>query len=97
MCGRRGVARSGATGAGWPARLGAGLALGLVRYMVAPLGLSSAATNPWLPGSSVDPLVLLAWLLLLGAPAVAAVVAVVADLPRVDRLTPRGSVPGSAR
>ena len=54
---------------------GAGLALGLVMYAVAPLGLSSAATNPWLPGSSVDPLVLLAWLLLLGAPAVAAVVA----------------------
>lgn len=54
---------------------GAGLALGLVMYAVAPLGLSSAATNPWLPGSSVDPLVLLAWLLLLGAPAVAAVAA----------------------
>jgi len=54
---------------------GAGLSLGLVMYTVAPLGLSSAATNPWLPGSSVDPLVLLAWLLLLGAPAVAAVIA----------------------
>jgi hypothetical protein len=54
---------------------GAGVALGLVMYAVAPLGLSSAATNPWLPGSDVDPLVLLAWLLVLGGPIAAAVVA----------------------
>jgi hypothetical protein len=54
---------------------GAGLALGLVMYAVAPLGLSSAATNPWLPGSDVDPLVLLAWLLVLSGPVTAAVVA----------------------
>jgi len=47
---------------------GAGLALGLVMYAVAPLGLSKAATNPWLPGSDIDPLVLLAWLLLLFGP-----------------------------
>ena len=53
----------------------AGIALGLVMYAVAPLGLSTAATNPWLPGSDVDPLVLLAWLLLLCGPAAAAVVA----------------------
>jgi len=52
-----------------------GLALGLVMYAVAPLGLSKAATNPWLPGSDIDPLVLLAWLLLLGGPVTAAVVA----------------------
>ena len=54
---------------------GAGVALGLVMYMVAPLGLSKAATNPWLPGSDVDPLVVLAWLLLLCGPVAAAVVA----------------------
>ena len=54
---------------------GAGIALGLVMYAVAPLGLSKAATNPWLPGSDIDPLVLLAWLLLLGGPVAAAVVA----------------------
>jgi hypothetical protein len=54
---------------------GAGIALGLVMYAVAPLGLSSAATNPWLPGSDIDPLVLLAWLLLLCGPVAAAVIA----------------------
>jgi len=54
---------------------GAGIALGLVMYAVAPLGLSKAATNPWLPGSDVDPLALLAWLLLLGGPPAAAIVA----------------------
>jgi hypothetical protein len=54
---------------------GAGIVLGLVMYAVAPLGLSRAATNPWLPGSDVDPLVLLAWLLLLFGPVAAAVVA----------------------
>ena len=64
---------------------GAGIALGLVMYAVAPLGLSKAATNPWLPGSDIDPLVLLAWLLLLGGPVTAAVVA--------DR---RYTAPGSA-
>jgi hypothetical protein len=53
----------------------AGIVLGLVMYTVAPLGLSSAATNPWLPGSDIDPLVLLAWLLVLGGPITAAVVA----------------------
>ena len=54
---------------------GAGLALGLVMYAVAPLGLSSAASNPWLPGSDIDPLVLLAWLLLVVGPITAAVIA----------------------
>lgn len=53
----------------------AGIVLGLVMYAVAPLGLSKAATNPWLPGSDIDPLVLLAWLLVLGGPVTAAVVA----------------------
>jgi hypothetical protein len=54
---------------------GAGLALGLVMYAVAPLGLSKDATNPWLPGSDIDPLMLLAWLLVLGAPVAATVIA----------------------
>jgi hypothetical protein len=64
---------------------GAGRVHGLVMFAVAPLGLSTAATNPWLPGSDADPLVLLAWLLLLGGPAAAAVIA--------DR---RYAAPGSA-
>jgi hypothetical protein len=54
---------------------GAGITLGLVMYVVAPLGLSNEATNPWLPGSDIDPLVVLGWLLLLCGPAAAAVVA----------------------
>lgn len=53
---------------------GAGIVLGVVMYTVAPLGLT-AATNPWLPGSDIAPFVALAWLLLLGAPVAAAVVA----------------------
>jgi hypothetical protein len=54
---------------------GTGLLLGLVMYAVAPLGLGLDATNPWLPGSDVDPLVALAWLLLLAGPVAAAVLA----------------------
>jgi hypothetical protein len=50
---------------------GAGIAVGLIMYAVVPLGLSKAATNPWLPGSSVDPLVMLAWILMLFAPVAA--------------------------
>ena len=68
---------------------GAGIALGLVMYAVAPLGLSTAATNPWLPGSDIDPLVLLAWLLLLGGPVTAAIVA-------DRRYTASGSTPPPA-
>jgi hypothetical protein len=51
---------------------GAGMVLGAVMYAVAPLGLA-AATDPWLPG--LNPFVVLAWILLLGAPAAAAVLA----------------------
>jgi hypothetical protein len=54
---------------------GAGIALGLVMYVVAPLGLSKDATNPWLPGSDVDPLVVLAWVLVLCGPVATAVIA----------------------
>jgi len=52
-----------------------GIAFGIVMYAVAPLGLSKAATNPWLPGSDVDPLVLLAWALLITGPVAAGLVA----------------------
>ncbi len=38
---------------------GLGLLLGMVMYLVAPLGLGNDATDPWLPGSRVDPLVAL--------------------------------------
>jgi hypothetical protein len=46
----------------------AGLLLGVVMYVVAPLGLSQEATNPWLPGSDIDPFVVVAWLLVLLGP-----------------------------
>jgi hypothetical protein len=55
---------------------GTGLLFGVVMYAVAPLGLTNNATDPWLPGSTADPLVALAWVLLFGGPAVAAVLAV---------------------
>ena len=54
---------------------GTGLLFGVVMYAVAPLGLSNNATDPWLPGSTADPLVALAWILLIGGPAAAAVLA----------------------
>lgn len=54
---------------------GSGALFGVVMYSVAPLGLNNYATNPWLPGSDVDPLVVLAWLLLLGGPVAAAILA----------------------
>ena len=47
---------------------GTGLLFGVVMYVVAPLGLSNDATDPWLPGSTADPLVALAWILLFGRP-----------------------------
>jgi len=50
---------------------GAGIALGVVMYAVAPLGLTNNATEPWLPGSDIDPVVALAWILLLGGPVAA--------------------------
>ena len=50
---------------------GAGILLGTVMYAVAPLGLSKNATEPWLAGSAIDPVVALAWILLLAGPAVA--------------------------
>ena len=40
-------------------------------YLVAPLGLSKEATNPWVPGSYIDPLVFLAWMLVLFGPCLA--------------------------
>lgn len=49
----------------------AGLVLGLVMYAADPLGGDKYATNPWLRGSASDPLVILAWVALLGAPIVA--------------------------
>ena len=64
---------------------GTGLLFGVVMYAVAPLGLTNEATDPWLPGSKADPLVALAWILLIGGPAAAAVLA-----------TWRGRGPGGA-
>jgi hypothetical protein len=53
----------------------AGLLLGLVMYAVDPLGFDQIATSPWLHGSATDPLVALAWVLLLSAPFVAGALA----------------------
>jgi len=53
----------------------AGLVLGLVMYAVDPLGGEKGATNPWLHGSATDPLVVLAWILLFGAPVAAGALA----------------------
>ena len=53
----------------------AGTAAGLVVYTVAPLGLSKDATNPWLPGADIDPLMLMAWALMIFAPVRSAVLA----------------------
>ena len=50
---------------------GAGTVLGVVMYTVAPLGLSNNATEPWLAGSAIDPVVAFAWILLLGGPVAA--------------------------
>jgi len=55
--------------------VGTGWLFGVVMLAVDPLGFDQSATNPWLPGSDVDPLVVLAWLLLFGGPAAAAVLA----------------------
>jgi hypothetical protein len=55
--------------------VGAGWLFGAVMLAVDPLGFYVFATNPWLPGSAADPLVALAWLLLFGGPAAAAVLA----------------------
>jgi hypothetical protein len=62
---------------------GAGLVLGAAMYLIAPLGLTSDATSPWLHGRATDPLVVLAWILLFGAPLTAAGLAVLRSrLPR---------------
>jgi hypothetical protein len=68
--------RSGAGRSTLAIGAGTGLLFGVVMYAVAPLGLGADATNPWLPGSDADPLVALAWLLLVGGPAAAAILAV---------------------
>jgi hypothetical protein len=67
--------RSRITPAALRAGCRAGIMAGVVVYAVAPLGLSKQATNPWLPGSDIDPLVLLAGGLSLLAPAWAAAAA----------------------
>jgi hypothetical protein len=54
----------------------AGSAVGAAWYAVGPLGFGgSLATNPWLPGSDIAPFMVLAAILLVGAPAAAGVIA----------------------
>ena len=64
-----------ASRSGPPRGTGTGLLFGTVIFAVAPLGLNNQAANPWLPGSTADPLGALAWILLFGGPAGAAVLA----------------------
>ncbi len=79
---------------------GAGIVFGLVMYSVAPLGLSNDATDPWLPGARIDPLVALAWILLFGGPVAAAVMAgwryrgSSGSVPSVDARIGQGVVAG---
>ena len=47
----------------------------MVMFAVAPFELNNHATDPWLLGSTADPLVALAWILLFGGPTAAAVLA----------------------
>jgi hypothetical protein len=67
--------RSSVTPATMAIGAGGGVLFGAVMYAVAPLGLNKYATNPWLPGSAVDPLVVLAWVLLFGGPVAVAILA----------------------
>jgi hypothetical protein len=53
----------------------AGIVLGAVMYALDPLGLSKHATSPWLARAAIDPVVVLAWVLLFGAPVLAGSVA----------------------
>ena len=52
---------------------GTGLVLGVVMYAIMPLGVGKFATAPWLPGAEIDPLVVVAWVLLFFGPVSAAV------------------------
>jgi hypothetical protein len=54
---------------------GAGLVFGVVMYAIMPLGLGNDATAPWLRGSAIDSLVVVAWVLLFGGPLAAALLA----------------------
>ena len=55
---------------------GAGLALGVMMYAVAPLGVNfKYPYRPWLPGSEAEVAGTLAWILLFGAPLVAGAIA----------------------
>ena len=67
--------RSSVTPATMAIGAGGGVLFGVVMYSVTPLGVNKYATNPWLPGSDVDPLVVLAWILLFGVPVAAAILA----------------------
>jgi hypothetical protein len=67
--------RARVTRATLAAGTGMGLALGAVMYAIFPIGLTNQATNPWLPALPVNLLVALAWVLLFGGPALAAVAA----------------------
>lgn len=54
---------------------GAGLSLGAVLYAIFPIGFTSSATNPRLPGYAAHLLVALAWIVLFGGPLLAGAVA----------------------
>jgi hypothetical protein len=95
--------RSGIAPATLAVGTGAGIAVGAVLYAIVPLGVSNAATNPWLPGSDSDALVALAWILVLLGPVGAGIVAYRRQAARASASQPGsasqpdlGSQPGSA-
>jgi hypothetical protein len=53
----------------------AGLVLGVVMYAVNPFGGGQTATNPWLSGSAIHALAVLAWVVLFCGPAAASALA----------------------
>lgn len=54
---------------------GAGIVVGIVLYVLVPLGLSNHATSPWLAGAATGAVEVLAWAALFAAPVVAGAVA----------------------
>jgi hypothetical protein len=67
--------RAGVTPAALATGACAGLVLGAVMYAVDPVGGAKTPSNPWLHGTAVAPLMVLAWTLLFLAPAAAGALA----------------------
>jgi hypothetical protein len=79
---------------------GTGIALGVVMYVIMPLGLGKYSTAPWFTGSAMDPVVVAAWVLLLAGPVAAALTAglpcrdTIGPLPQAEARIRQGVVAG---